>query len=240
MKTLFKRFCKKIFNLIGLDLVRIGKNSDYCLLGLKELSIRTIIDVGANTGQFSRSVMNVFPDVHIYCFEPLPEPFKKLSQWAMQQRADRVSLFNIALGDKVEEAAMFVHAEHSPSSSLLKTTKTAESLYPCTQKQAVSNVQVSTLDNWLNAQSQKLEQGILIKLDVQGYEDRVIRGGSQLFDLARACIVEIAFDKLYDGQATFAEVFRLLSEKGFHYAGNLSQCYARDGHVVYIDAVFVK
>ena len=47
-------------------------------------------------------------------------------------------------------------------------------------------------------------------------------------------------DKLYEGQAEFKEITELLYDLGFKYAGNLEQVYANDGHVIYIDAVFVK
>jgi hypothetical protein len=38
---------------MGLDVIRLNKASQYSLLGLKNLPVRTIIDAGANTGQFA-------------------------------------------------------------------------------------------------------------------------------------------------------------------------------------------
>jgi hypothetical protein len=40
--------------------------------------IKTIIDVGANTGQFSRAIHEVLPEAYIYSFEPLSDCFSEL------------------------------------------------------------------------------------------------------------------------------------------------------------------
>jgi len=99
---------------------------------------------------------------------------------------------------------------------------------------------MNTLDNAIDQLNMSLVSEMLIKLDVQGYEDRVIMGGKRTFATAKACILEICLDKLYGDQADFKEITELLYELGFKYAGNLNQIPADDGHVIYIDAVFVK
>jgi FkbM family methyltransferase len=212
----------------------------HSFLGLKYLPIKTIFDVGANEGQFARKVSKLFPNACIYCFEPLPGPFKKLNRWAEKQKG-RVKVFNTALGDSSKESVeMFSHSEHSPSSSILKTTETCKTLYPVTEKQNTISVKLTMLDEWAANLSEPLTSDILIKLDVQGYEDRVIKGGVATFRRARACILEVCLDKMYEKQANFKDILFLLYELGFHYIGNLNQVYADDGHVVYVDAVFVK
>lgn len=136
---------------------------------------------------------------------------------------------------------MVSHLDHSPSSSFLKTTNICETLYPFTKRQTFSSIKLTTLDKIIvDNLSPPLIPEILIKLDVQGYEDRVIRGGTETFRKARACILEINLDQLYENQATFKAILVLLDNLGYHYAGNLDQVYADDGHVIYIDAVFMK
>ena len=67
MLNFVKKIIKTGFNQIGLDIVRISKQS---LLGLTDLPIRTIIDVGANTGQFARMILK-FSQMHIYIVSSL-------------------------------------------------------------------------------------------------------------------------------------------------------------------------
>ena len=230
---------KRAAHLFGVDIVRWKNNPSMTLLGLRALPIRTIIDVGANTGQFARIISKVFPSAKLYCFEPLPDPFGLLSTWSEKQN-DRVVPFNLAIGDKEREVEMFLHEEHTPSSSLLKTTKLIEKLYPFTKKQKQICVWQTTLDNVLKTCKVQLLPKLLIKVDVQGYEDRVIAGGHNTFSAASACILEVALDTLYESQAGFKDLVTMLNDLGYRYTGNMSQIYGRDGHCIYLDAVFMK
>lgn len=239
MKKHLKSALKSMFNRLGFDIISIKNSPKQTLCGLRSLPIQTVIDVGANTGQFARQISRVFPRASLYCFEPLPEPFKALESWALEQD-ERVKLFNVAIGDSEGTAEMFYHTEHSPSSSLLSSTVTIEKYYPFTNSQIPVSVKLTTLDKAMSNFIPLMRPEVLIKLDVQGYEDRVIRGGSHTLSLATACVLEISVDNLYYRQADFKEVILLLDHMGFCYAGNLEQVYASDGHVIYFDAVFVK
>jgi FkbM family methyltransferase len=240
MKPIFNRLVKKSFNNIGLEVSRASHSPARTLLGLQALPIRSIIDVGANSGQFARMISPKFPDAHIWCFEPLQEPFEQLSRWADRVGKGRISVFNVALGEDEGTRQMWHHVDHSPSSSFLQTTHAGEEIYPLTKKQVSSHVHMTTLDGIVSELSAPLPPEILIKLDVQGYEERVIKGGIKTFRLSKACIVEICLDPIYEGQPTFKGIFQSLHDLGYRYVGNLSQTLADDGHVIFLDAVFVK
>ena len=234
-----KNLVKKVFNLAGLDIIRACQNPRHTVLGIKRLPIRTVIDVGANEGQFAKWISSIFSEARIYCFEPLPRPFKALNGWA-ESRAGMVKTFNAALGDKEGIAEMHHHVEHDTSSSLLVTTEIGEKLYPFTKKQDVITIKITTLDKATASLSAELAPDVLLKLDVQGYEDRVIRGGLETLGKTRVCILEVSLDSLYDGQSSFIGLLNQMRAAGFRYAGNLEQVYARDGHVVFLDAVFLR
>lgn len=232
-----KKFIKSIFQSVGIDIIRRKNSPQETLLGLREAQFSTIIDVGANNGQFASYVRKLFPRATIYCFEPLPESFLILDEWSKKQQ-EMVIPFNVAIGDKDGDVEMFLHEEHAASSSLLATTSLAEEYYPFTKGQQRVCVRQMTLDNALSEVQANLSSEILIKLDVQGYEDRVISGGSNIFSRATACILEVSLDNLYEGQACFKELLIMLDKLGYRYVGNLEQIYGEDGHVIYIDAVF--
>ena len=63
-----KRLIRKIFNLAGLDVMRINKNAKHSLLGLEHLPIKTIIDIGANEGQFAKFISPFFPGSCFPCW----------------------------------------------------------------------------------------------------------------------------------------------------------------------------
>jgi FkbM family methyltransferase len=230
---------KYVAHLLGFDIVRSKNNPSTTLLGLRGLPFRTIIDVGANTGQFAREISTIFPNARLYCFEPLPETFSILSAWSEKQKESIVP-YNLAIGDKECNVEIFLHQNHTPSSSLLRTTGLNEKLYPFTRKQKPICVSQTTLDAVFEAGTIELLPKLLIKVDVQGYEDRVIAGGQKTFAAASACILEVCLDTLYEGQTGFKELLMMLNDLGYRYAGNMNQTYGDDGHCIFLDAVFMR
>ncbi|HWP00116.1 MAG TPA: FkbM family methyltransferase [Methylococcus sp.] len=230
---------KSLFHKLGADIVRLKNNPQETLVGLRHRPIRTVIDCGANQGQFGRYISRLFPEAALYCFEPLNEPYAALSAWAATQKG-RVRCFNVALGDREGEAVMHHHLEHSPSSSLLAATDHEVALFPQTARQSEVVVSVTTLDTVLADFMDGMAQDILLKLDVQGYEDRVLRGATRLLGKVQACLLEVSVDPLYRGQASFKDLLMLLDASGLEYAGNLDQAYGEDGRVMWLDALFVR
>ena len=47
---------------------------------IKSFDINLIFDIGASDGGFARKIKKIFPDSAIYCFEPLPKSFKRLTE----------------------------------------------------------------------------------------------------------------------------------------------------------------
>jgi FkbM family methyltransferase len=149
-------------------------------------------------------------------------------------------MFNVAVGDTRGEASMNLHVEHSTSSSLLDATLSNHAAHPFIEKQTKVVVKTERLDDLLGDRLDSLRREILLKIDVQGYEARVLRGATRVLDATTACIVEVSLTPLYDGQPTFWQITSMLSQAGFEYIGNLSQKYGRDGQVMWLDAVFKK
>jgi FkbM family methyltransferase len=181
---------------------------------------------------------NLFPEACIYAFEPLPEPFEDLERWARQRRM--VTAFNVALGDEPGILEMLYCVDFSPASSMLQSTELMRKLYPLTKEQRPITVEVRRLDAFLAELSEPVLPDILVKVDVQGYEDRVIRGAEDTLRRAMACVLEVNLDPLFEGQPSFKELLHLLDELGHRYAGNLDQVYATDGHAMYVDALFLN
>lgn len=230
---------RRLLQSVGLDIVRAGNAPRTTLLGLNQRPIRTIIDCGANSGQFARYVRQLFPDASLYCFEPLAEPFQSLSAWAEKQQG-RVSCFKVALGQDDGTVTMHHHVAHSPSSSLLRTTPQEEARFAKTLRQVGVSVPLAKLDTILGSRLDLMASEILLKLDVQGYEDRVLSGADRVLRKADACVLEVCVFPLYHAQAAFSRLVSLLDEYGFVYRGNLDQSYSEDGQVMWLDAVFVK
>jgi len=236
---MIKKMIVNSIHSLGYDVYKIPK-IDFA--GLDRVGIKTIIDIGANRGQFARRVFTIFPQAKIFCFEPVKEAFEDLEKWARSSGHGRVFAFNVALGDKEEEKEMFLHLDHTDSSSMLRTTESFEDDLHLIQNQQTIKVKQYTLDVAMEKLVKKeLEKEVLVKMDVQGYEDLVINGAEKTLLQARACVIEIVNDELYKGQPDFKKIFVLMDNLGFGYYGNLEQVVShKDGHIAYYDAIFIK
>lgn len=208
-------------------------------LGLRGNSIRTVLDVGAHRGQFARYVVNALPQARVFSFEPLPEAFVQLKQWA-DGFAPRIRPFNVALGEREAEAEMYECVEATDSSSLLPASQTLCETSPRLGHRRTVKVKVEGLDDFLLKEGLTLEPDILVKIDAEGYEERVLKGAMGTLAKAKACMLEVLFDSHYVGQPSFEILSDFLRGFGFTYAGNLYQGYASDGHVDFADALFVR
>ena len=222
---------------MGIDIVRWYKVPENTLLGLKEHDIRTVLDIGANTGQSARYYRQVFPNALIYSFEPLPTAYGELNAWAQTQNGKARAL-NVALGDYNGTMVMKEHADFSPSSSFLERTSHSVALFPQTSRQKDVQVNMARLDDI--AKDLEINPCILVKMDVQGFEDKVIEGGQTVLKQSIACIMEVSLQPLYKGQPTFKTLCDLMNGLGFEYAGNILQIYDEKGCVIYLDALFRK
>ena len=80
-----------------------------------------------------------------------------------------------------------------------------------------------------------------MKIDAQGYEDKVLAGAPQTLTRAKAAIIEVSFRELYEGQPLFDSIYRTMHDAGFSYRGNLYQLvHPNDRSVLQADALFVK
>jgi hypothetical protein len=111
--------------------------------------------------------------------------------------------------------------------------------FPETDSIEEIDVDIRTLDDALG--SVELVSEVLVKLDVQGFEDRVIRGGLQTIANANAMLIEVSFHELYEGQWLFDGIYRLLAELGFEYHGALDQLLDRgSSRILSADALFLR
>lgn len=198
--------------------------------------IHTVLDIGAHSGETAQQFRLLLPEASIYSFEPLPEPFGRLVN--LMDGDQNFSAFQIALGDKTEQLEMQQN-EFSPSSSILPMASRHREEFPFTEKTQRVAVQVRRLDDV--AGSFALSPNLLVKIDTQGFEDRVIGGGEQTIRKASIVVVEVSFAKLYEDQPLFGQIYDRMRSLGFDYAGALHQLRSpKDGQPLQADAIFLK
>ncbi len=199
---------------------------------LDRFQFKSVVDVGANKGQFAAFAMAMWPDAKLYCFEPLPGPRAKLTAVT----AGRAQIFDCALG--VEDGLADMHiASRDDSSSLLPLGEKQKSLFNMTESGAL-RVAVRRLDACVPAAI--LVRPSLLKIDVQGFELQVLNGATDTLSAVDVVYAELSLVELYKGQALANEVIALLEARGLALAGVFNQSLGEGGEAVQADFLFTR
>lgn len=202
----------------------------------RELEIATVLDIGANTGQFAITMNFVLPKAKIYSFEPLPDCFEALQ--TRMKGVENFTAFNLGLGNE-SGILEFERNSFSPSSSFLKVTDIHKTAFPFTGDSNPVSVKVERLDTVVEQLT--VTEPLMIKIDVQGYEDRVLSGGEQTIKRAKIIFIETSFEMLYEEQPLFGKIYEQLTNWGFNYMGALDQLHnPRRGQILQADSIFIK
>ncbi len=202
----------------------------------RHLGIQTVIDVGANTGQFAKLCRFIMPNARIVAFEPLPDCFHQLT--TVFAHDDKFEAHNMALGSATGNA-QFNQNAFSPASSMLEMATPHKTAFPFTATTSAIEVRVLRLDDIIDPDH--LTGPILLKMDVQGFESQVIAGGTRVLREASIVLVEVSFIPLYFQQTSFAQLHESLAAAGFTFAGGFNPlANPLDKQVISQDCLFVR
>ena len=193
----------------------------------------TVVDVGANRGQFALIVRDRIPTARIESFEPLPEPARRFRTVFAQD--SMVTLHPVAIGPRRERATIHISARDD-SSSLLPIAAAQSSLFAGTEEAGIATIEVGPLDAFLDAKA--IRAPALLKIDVQGFELQALEGCASCIDLFEWVYVECSFVELYEGQAFADEVIAWLRERGLKLRGVYNMAYDARGAAVQADFLF--
>jgi FkbM family methyltransferase len=178
---------------------------------LRAIGAETVIDVGANRGYYAQELRRAGYTGRIISIEPLKDAFAQLAKNA---RGDaRWEVLNSAVGDRNYEAVIHV-AANSESSSILPMATAHERSLPDSRPTSSYAVNCSTLDDLVGGMLSARER-VFLKIDTQGYEDRVLKGATGVIRQTVLIESELTLVTLYHGQLLFKEMLDLLDGLGF-------------------------
>ncbi|MBT9314583.1 FkbM family methyltransferase [Leptothoe spongobia] len=238
MKTLFRKALRRI----GYDFISFSpRASSQARLQyfVKYLKVDLVLDVGANTGQYAQYLRELEYKGRIISFEPLSSAHKSLvkastgdANWEV---APRFALAN-------EDGELIINvSENSQSSSALNLEDIHIKHFPKSAYISTEKVLMRRLDNLVRESFLSNEKSIFLKIDVQGFEDKVLEGSKRILDIVSGIQVELSMVPLYENEMPYQDMIRYLGALGYElYALSPVVCEPESGKILQMDGLFVR
>lgn len=196
-----------------------------------------VFDVGANSGRFGRRLRASGYRGRIVSFEPLSAPLVRLRETAA--RDGDWEVVAAALGDRDGEAEIHV-AGNVESSSFLPMLERHLQAAPQSAYVGTERVQMLTLATALERHA-RAGSRLFLKMDVQGYEWRILQASAAALDRVTCLQVEAAMVPLYQGEALVEEIVADLRRRGLVPAA-IEPAYSdpETGQLLQADCLFLR
>lgn len=163
----------------------------------------TIIDGGANKGDWTAAAQAFWPSGAYFLFEPSPQ-----NQDILRKRFSGVEIIGDALSDRSGRAELYANFEGSTLASLHKRSLEHHNI----AHEKVADINTTTIDEF--CKSRHLEKIDILKLDIEGHELQALRGA--LFILPKTKLIQFEMGGCnIDSRTFFRDFWQLLSPLGF-------------------------
>lgn len=234
-----KKIIHKLLRSAGYDVVyyrpahhRLARTK--WLLDLYDVNF--VLDVGANTGQFSEGLREAEFHRKIISFEPLPDAFEVIKEKATNDRWGW-EVHNFALGSRDERTMIHV-AGNSYSSSILPMLSRHEQSRPESRYVADAEIEVKTLDS-IFLPEWRASRDVFLKIDTQGFEKQVLDGAKQSLPFIDTIQIEMSMTPLYEGGLLFEEMYSFVKSMGYRLVAIEPGFFDTDtGEMFQVDGIF--
>jgi FkbM family methyltransferase len=198
-------------------------------------NLRILCDVGANRGDWTAAILKLATPELIVAFEPIPHVFAQLAARFADQ--PKVRCVQAAVGSSKSEVAFLVEKQVELS-SIRPLAEAGRKMHGANTTPETISVPLVTLD----AELAGLDEISLLKLDVHGYEDEVVRGARDVLGRCRCLVTEVLYKRdYYTGALPFLDLARLIES-----TSPLRLCCVSEpaldpnGMGAWADAIFVR
>jgi len=193
---------------IHLDYTNLNENIKF----LQKKNHPIIFDLGANRGQSIKRFKKIFPYSKIYSFEPIEEFIKELT--ATYNNDESIILNNCAVGDINGKLKFNQYTASGLSSfnNVISSTKWIDERIDKNKEKLVKQFdsEIVTLDDYCFKNN--INSINLLKIDVQGYESKVLKGAINLLKSSNIDIIELEIhhDEIYENTLNIYDLEKYL------------------------------
>jgi FkbM family methyltransferase len=205
---------------------------------LANFVVDLVLDVGANEGQYVHKLRAIGYRGRVVSFEPLSSAYASLEAAARSDSLWEVAP-RMALGAVETEVSLNISG-HSLSSSIHQMLPEHERAAPGSAVVGTEMVTLARLDRIARTYL-KDARSVLLKIDTQGYEDRVLAGAAGIMDRITAIQAELSFVPLYAEQPLFDEMRGKIEAMGFDlFAIFPGYVHEVTGRTLQVDGFFLR
>jgi FkbM family methyltransferase len=175
-----------------------------------------LIDVGANKGRFYDELITIYPKSKIQALliEPIPDCVRFLEHKFSENKL--ITICGKAVSDSKQTKEFYIYS-FDETSSLLKIKSNLKELDNInTQPDKILKLNTDNLDNIVEGNGLKDEIIDILKIDVQGYEDKVLQGAKKTLKHTKYVWIEVSFKALYDETCLFSDIHKVFTESKFN------------------------
>lgn len=202
---------------LGLKGMNYGRASDYehngetWLVGAIRQMISSptaiLFDVGANQGMFAKSLIKAWQGLNyrLYAFEPSAATFAILKNQVVD--LPYVHMVNKGLGDKPGRVELYFDKEGSGLASVYPRDLAHHHI----DFSSHETIELTTLDQF--CAQEKIDQVDFLKLDVEGHELAVLKGGERIIGEGRVQLIQFEFGGCnIDSRTYFRDYFNYFKD----------------------------
>lgn len=224
---------------VGYEITRFSETPTSILASwLIAHGITLVLDVGAHAGLFAKDLRAAGYSKRIVSFEPASELFARLSTAAAHD--PQWDVMNKAVGDCDGEVVLNIAGNDGGANSVLPMMDECLLAAPeCKYvgRETVSCVRLDSVVPHFSAMTDRL----FLKIDVQGYEKAVLKGGMETLKRVMGVHIELSMVELYSGQELMHETVDHLMALGFKPWGFFPGFYnPQTRRMLCIDGVFFR
>ena len=181
-----------------------------------QLMPKDVLDIGAHTGQFYKWAKSAWPYCNVFMIEANPLHQNTLLNLTANTKDEYMIS---ALGDKEREVTFYTRSDkpHTEGNSYYKEAN----YWDIPQLVQEETVTLKKLDDLFD--EEKVFD--LVKMDTQGSELDILKGGKKLITKATAVILEVAYIEYNLGAPTSDEVIKHMNSIGFEEIMSIGEHY---------------
>lgn len=203
------------------------------------LALNCVIDVGAHHGDFGRLVRRLGYTGRIVSFEPVAANFARLQEASSADPAWRIH--DLALG--AEAGRQPINVTRQSSLPSLRSPSAYGRAYFQGQLDIVDRpmIDVRRLDDvFAECVGGLASPRVFLKLDTQGYDTEVLRGGTGSLGQVLALQSELSVQAIYQGAPRYTEAIAELNALGFELSGLFPVTLDRKLRLIEMDCVVIR